>query len=106
MVKAFNDVLSAGLSNVDGVLLVDVFFVSHDQAVNPAPYGLTNVKDTACDLSAAKNPLGSSLVCNGSNVKAGDVSHYAFADDVHPTPFNNQLLARFVSEKLVIKGWL
>jgi phospholipase/lecithinase/hemolysin len=106
MVKAFNDVLSAGLSNVDGVLLVDVFFVSHDQAVNPAPYGLTNVKDTACDLSAAKNPLGSSLVCNGSNLKAGDVSHYAFADDVHPTPFNHQLLARFVSEKLVIKGWL
>jgi phospholipase/lecithinase/hemolysin len=106
MVKAFNDVLSAGLSNVDGVLLVDVFFVSHDQAVNPAPYGLTNVKDTACDLSAAKNPLASSVVCNGSNVRAGDVSHYAFADDVHPTPFLSQLLARYVSEKLVIKGWL
>ena len=106
MVKAFNDALSAGLSNVDGVLLVDLFYLSHDQAVNPAPYGLTNVKDTACDLSPAKNPLDSSLVCNGSNLKAGDVSHYAFADDVHPTPFLNQLLARYVSEKLVIKGWL
>jgi len=106
IVKAFNDTLASGLANEPKVLLVDVFAVSHDQATNPAPYGLTNVKDTACDLTPAKNPLGSSLVCNASNLKAGDVSHYSYADTVHPTPFLHMLLARYVSEKMVAKGWM
>jgi phospholipase/lecithinase/hemolysin len=106
MVSAFNTALTTGLANTDKVLLVDVFTVSHDESINPGPYGLTNTTDTACDLSTAKNPLGSSLTCNIGNVKAGDVSHYYFSDDVHPTPFSNLLLARYVAEKLVIKGWL
>jgi outer membrane lipase/esterase len=106
MVNAFNTALSNGLAGESKVVLVDVFAVSHDESINPGPYGLTNVAETACDLSAAKNPLGSSLVCNGSNLKAGDVSHYMFADEVHPTPFTNLLLARYVAEKLVIKGWM
>jgi phospholipase/lecithinase/hemolysin len=104
MVKAFNDTLAAGLNGETKVLLVDVFSVSHDQATNPGPYGLTNVKDTACDL--AKNPLGNSLGCNASNLRAGDVSHYSYADTVHPTPFLHLLLARYVSEKMVAKGWM
>jgi phospholipase/lecithinase/hemolysin len=106
MVSAFNSALSTGLASEAKVVLVDVFAVSHDQATNPGPYDLSNVTETACDLSTAKNPLGSSLVCNGSNLKSGDVSHYSFADDVHPSPFNNLLLARYVSKALVTKGWL
>ena len=106
MVKAFNDQLASGFAGESRVLLVDVFAVSHDQVVNPGPYGLTNVTATACDLTPAKNALGSSLVCNASNLVAGDVSHYAFADSVHPTPFNYLLLARYVAEKLVVRGWL
>jgi phospholipase/lecithinase/hemolysin len=106
MVTAFNTQLTAGLANDPKVLVVDVYAVSHDQSINPAPYGLTNVSDTACDLSVAKNPLQSSLVCNAGNLIPGDVSHYSFADTVHPTPFNNLLLARYVSEKMVIKGWI
>ncbi|MBC7454049.1 MAG: esterase, partial [Massilia sp.] len=106
MVKAFNDTLGAALAADAKVAYVDTFFVSHDQATNPAPYGLSNVTARACDLSPAKNPLASSLVCNGSNLIAGDVSHYAFADDLHPTPFVQLLLARFVSKSLVQKGWL
>ncbi|MBW3508851.1 MULTISPECIES: SGNH/GDSL hydrolase family protein [Janthinobacterium] len=106
MVSAFNGELSAGLNGNAKVLLVDVYAVSHDQGVNPAPYGLTNVSETACDLSPAKNSLGSSLVCNGTNLKAGDVSHYSYADDVHPTPFNNLLLARYVAKDMVVRGWL
>jgi phospholipase/lecithinase/hemolysin len=106
MVNAFNSALSTGLASESKVLLVDVFAVSHDQATNPGPYGLTNVSETACDLSTAKNPLGSSLVCNASNLKTGDVSHWSFADDVHPTPYNNLLLARYVSKAMVTKGWL
>ncbi len=106
MVKAFNDQLNTGLASEPRVVLVDVFAVSHDQATNPGPYGLTNVKDMACDLSVAKNPLQSSLACNASNLVAGDVSHYQFADSVHPTPFGYWLLARYVSERLVVKGWM
>jgi len=106
MVGAFNDTLAAGLANEPKVVYVDAFAASHDQATNPAPYGLTNVKDTACDLSLAKNPLASSLACNGSNVIPGDISHYSFADEVHPTPFVQLLLARYVSKYMVQKGWL
>ena len=106
MVSAFNTALTAGVGTEAKVVLVDVFAVSHDQATNPGPYGLTNVSETACDLTPAKNPLGSSLVCNASNLKSGDISHYSFADEVHPSPFNNLLLARYVAKALVTKGWL
>ena len=106
MVKAFNDTLAAGLASEPKVVYVDAFAASHDQATNPAPYGLTNVTTPACDLSPAKNPLASSLVCNGSNLIPGDVSHYSFADEVHPTPFVQLLLARYVSKYMVQKGWL
>ncbi|WP_395405128.1 SGNH/GDSL hydrolase family protein [Pseudoduganella sp. UC29_106] len=106
MVKAFNDQLTNGLAAEAKVQLVDVFYVSHDQATNPAPYGLTNVTEPACDLSPAKNITSSSLTCNASNLKPGDVSHYSYADTVHPTPFNNKLLARYVSEKMALKGWM
>ena len=106
MVSAFNGELSGALSGNAKVLLVDVFAVSHDQGANPGPYGLTNVSETACDLTSAKNFLSSSLACNGTNLKAGDVSHYSYADDVHPTPFNNLLLARYVAKDMVVRGWL
>lgn len=107
MVSAFNTALTNGLSGETKAVVVDVFAVSHDQATNPGPYGLTNVSEPACNLTdTTKNPLGSSLTCNGSNLISGDVSHYSFADDVHPTPYNNLLLARYVSKALVTKGWL
>jgi outer membrane lipase/esterase len=106
MDSAFNAALASGLANEPKVLLVDVFAIDHDQATNPGPYGLTNVTTLACDMTAAKNPLSSSVVCNGSNLIAGDVSHYKFADTVHPTPFTHLLLARYVAEQLVIKRWL
>jgi phospholipase/lecithinase/hemolysin len=106
MVKSFNDTLAAGLASESKVVYVDAFAASHDQATNPGPYGLTNVTTPACDMSPAKNPLASSLVCNGSNLIPGDVSHYSFADDVHPTPFVQLLLARYVSKYMVQKGWL
>jgi outer membrane lipase/esterase len=37
---------------------------------------------------------------------AGDTSHYLFADDVHPTPFGYQLLARLVLKRMVEAQWL
>jgi phospholipase/lecithinase/hemolysin len=106
MVANFNDQLKAAVANDPKVLYVDLAAVSRDQSVNPTPYGLTNTTTPACDLSPAKNPLGSSLVCTKNNLIAGDVSHYMFADSVHPTPFEYSLIARYVLEQMTIKGWL
>jgi outer membrane lipase/esterase len=106
MVAAFNDQLRNAVAGEAKVLYVDLATISRDQATNPAPYGLTNTTTPACDLSPAKNPLGSSLVCNKNNLIAGDVSHYMFADAVHPTPFEYALIARYVLEQMTVKGWL
>ena len=40
------------------------------------------------------------------NVIKGDISHYAFADDVHPTPYGHQLLSQFASKLMAQAGWL
>jgi phospholipase/lecithinase/hemolysin len=106
MVSTFNTALNSGLGSESKALIVDVYAVSHDQATNPGPYGLTNVTEPACDLTSANNPLGSSLTCTAKSLKSGDVSHYSYADDLHPSPFNNLLLARYVAEKMVVRGWL
>lgn len=106
MVNTFNDQLKAGLAAESKVLIVDAYTVSRDQSTNPGPYGLTNTTVPACNLAAPTNPLGVSLTCNKNNAIAGDISHYMFADTVHPTPYANLLLARYVSEKMAEKGWL
>jgi len=105
MVNTFNDQLKTGLAGAD-VGWVDAAQGVRDQIADPAKFSLSNVTVPACDLSPAKNPLGSSLVCSANNVIAGDVSHYLFADSVHPTPYGNQLLSQVVSLELARKGWL
>lgn len=103
MVQAFNNALKSGLGNSDKVLHVDIFTVNRDQVANPAPYGLTNTTTPAC----APNPIGTtSLGCTAGTLVAGDVSHYMFADDVHPTPFLHSLIARYVAEQMTRRGWL
>jgi phospholipase/lecithinase/hemolysin len=104
MVQAFNAQLKAGLGADDPrILYVDLYTVSNDQVKNPAPYGLTNTTSPAC----GPNALGTtSLICTNANTVAGDVSHYMFADDIHPTPFENNLVARFVLKEMAVKGWL
>jgi outer membrane lipase/esterase len=106
MVQAFNASLSAGLAGVSGVVVGDAYTTSRDQYNNPSQYGASNSTSRACKRAPA-NPLdGASLVCNSTNVIAGDVSKYLFADDVHPTPYGHQLLAQFASSVLAKAGWL
>jgi phospholipase/lecithinase/hemolysin len=102
MVATFNDQLKAGLAHERKVLYVDVFALTHDQAANPARYGLTNTTTPACGPNAFG---GSSLICNGSNLRPGDVSHYMFADDAHPTPFEHSLVAGYVQLRMSDRGW-
>lgn len=105
MVSTFNSQLQSGLANTN-ILFVDANTQSHLNTQNPAQYGLTNTTTPACNLTPAANPLGSSLVCNTSNVIAGDVSHYLFADTVHPTPYGYSLLAKYVATQMALRGWL
>jgi phospholipase/lecithinase/hemolysin len=112
MVSTFNNQLKSGLQGTPGVLLIDAYSASKDEVANPAKYGLSNVTGTACKLTTDPNPpdpqvnpLNSSLVCNASNVVAGDVSRYLFADTVHPTPYGYQLMSQLVFKELVLAKW-
>lgn len=103
MSKAFNDALAAGLPGSPGLLMVDAYTRSQDQASNPGKYGFSNTTGLACDL--AKASLGS-LSCSAATLTLGDVSKYQFADSVHPTPYGQQVLMEFVVEQLIKVGWL
>lgn len=104
MVNTFNAQLKAGINvNDPRIVYTDLYTVSNDQVKNPGPYGLTNTSAAAC----APNALGTtSLICTANNTVQGDVSRYMFADEIHPTPFENDLIARYVLKDMVIKGWL
>ena len=106
MVSTFNAQLQAGLANNPDVLVVDANTESHLNTQDPGQYGLSNVTAPACDLSAAVNPLASSLVCTTANENTGDVSHYLFADTVHPTPYGYSLLAKYVATQMALRGWM
>jgi phospholipase/lecithinase/hemolysin len=108
LVTAFNTQLAAELPESANVLNVDAYAVSKDQILNPARFLLTNVTDTACDLTTPfPNPLGSSLLCNASNLKPGlsPEVHYLFADNIHPTPYGHSLFAQSVMQAMTVKGW-
>ncbi len=106
----FNTQLKAGLENIPEVLYVDAFAQGQDQVAHPETYALTNVTTPACNLTPSGSPgvtlFASSLVCTSATLVAGDVSHYEFADSVHPTPFAYELLARFVAKRMIESGWL
>lgn len=112
MTRAFNEKLKADLTGVSKVLFVDVFTENQKQIASPSQFGLSNVRDVACNLSYGVNPLatptspGSSLACNSSNLITGNTSRYLFADGVHPTPYGHKLLAQLVTKELVLAGWL
>jgi phospholipase/lecithinase/hemolysin len=99
MVDAFNAQLKAGLGNDPRIAYVDLFSVSKDQVANPAIYGLTNTAQKACTTE-------SSLTCTAKTLSAPDVSHYMFADDIHPTPYEYWLVTRYVLKDMAVKGWL
>jgi outer membrane lipase/esterase len=106
MAQTFNAALREGVKDRLEVLYVDAYTRGRDQSANPARYGLTNTTDPACDLSPAKNPLDSSLVCTAANVIPGAIDRYQFADTVHPTPYGHQLLADLISSDMTSRGWL
>jgi len=111
MIATFNTTLKSGLDALpdqSSLLYVDANAASHDETVNPASYNLTNVTNTACNLTQpSPNPLASSLVCNALNLNSGVLAtdHYLFADTVHPTPYGYSLFATYVLQAMTNKGW-
>jgi outer membrane lipase/esterase len=104
MVQSFNTALKAGLDPLPQVVQVDVFALSQDELVNPLNYGLTNTTAPACGPNALG---GNSLVCNVFNVYPNvDISHFLFADTVHPTPYGHWLITTRVAAAMVARGWL
>ncbi|MBD8532739.1 MULTISPECIES: SGNH/GDSL hydrolase family protein [unclassified Massilia] len=99
MVDTFNAQLKAGLGDDPKIAYVDLFSVSRDQVANPAIYGLTNTALKACTSD-------SSLTCTSKTLSGPDVSHYMFADDIHPTPYEYWLVTRYVLKDMAVKGWL
>jgi outer membrane lipase/esterase len=105
MVSAFNTALRAGIDGLEAnVVYVDLYTASVDQVANPGKYGISNASAAACLTTNALG--GTSLVCNGSNIIAGDVSKYLFADAVHPTPFGSSLIFKATSDAMIARGWL
>jgi outer membrane lipase/esterase len=105
MVNTFNTQLKYGIGDNSKVLYVDAYADSYSQYVNPGAYGLSNVTDTACDLSPAKNPLSSAVICSANNLIPGVTDTYLFADRIHPTPYGYGLIARLVTNEIAKKGW-
>lgn len=113
LVTTFNNQLKASLPDSAIVLNVDAYTASQDEVANKDKYNLTNVTGTACNLSygvnalATPTALGSSLVCNATNLNPGVLStdHYMFADTVHPTPYGHSLFALYVLQAMTNKGW-
>jgi phospholipase/lecithinase/hemolysin len=100
MTQAFNTQLKDGLAGTSGVILYDDFGAN---APNPADY--TNITTRTCGPNAFGTPNGASIVCNISNLIAGDISKYFFADDVHPTPYAHQQAAATAFSLMVKAGW-
>jgi outer membrane lipase/esterase len=108
MSKAFDDQLAAGLNGTAGVIVFDEYALSAQADADPASFGYSNFTAVACGPNAFSVPPsapGSSIVCNASNLVAGDTSKYAFADSVHPTPFGHQQVANIVLGMMQNAGW-
>ena len=116
LATAFNTALTSGLADVPEGTIVDAFALGRSQVANPAAFGLTNVTTPACKTGAGTgNPLGvaatatsfatgPSITCTTASANP-NTNNYQFADDVHLTPYGNQLLADFVFNRLNTVGF-
>lgn len=103
--SAYNDQLKAGLAGAPGVVMYDDYAQTAAIVAEPAKFGFTNITTRACGPNAFGTPNGPSIVCNTTNLIAGDTSHFAFADDVHPTPYSAQQTANAVLSLMSSVGW-
>ena len=119
-VEAFNAQLSKRFAGNEKVVVVDFYTSLNDQVAQPAQFGLTNAKSTACPITGMGTdglPTYTFATCTAAALSAAVPpagatggadwwKTYAFSDGFHPTPYGHQLLSQLVSRSLAQAGWL
>jgi len=102
MAFTFNAQLQFGLQGVPEVLYVDLYTALQGWAANPGAVGISNMRIPACNAAL----VATALLCSPATTISGDTSKYFFADGVHPSPYGHELVAKFIIDAIVAKGWL
>jgi outer membrane lipase/esterase len=108
---AFNTELQSRVNADARIALVDFYSDINDEVANAASYGLTNATDAACitALNVSTGPTCTDAALDAhppAGLTAGWWRTWAFADNLHPTPFGQSLLASSVNRTLARAGWL
>ncbi len=115
----FNTELASLTANNTKIMVYDFYTFFNEAVTNPAKYGITNAKDTACPVTGLGSdglPTYDFATCTDANLAAkppagatGGADWYKtwlFSDGFHPTPFGHQILSGFMVEQIKARGWL
>ena len=104
--QAMNAKLQSDLGTEPKVLIIDFFgtlngWVANKGSARIGLVSLSNVTARACGSTSAASCSETTLDASGP----GDWRTHLFADNLHATPFANQLTANHVQAQIKAKGW-
>lgn len=119
-IVAYNTELAARFAGNPRVIVVDFYASFLEQITHPERFGLQNVRTPACPITGVDAdglPTYTFPTCTDASLSAtpppdgatGGANWwqtFGFSDSFHPTPFTQDLLARYVSRALAGAGWL
>lgn len=117
-VEAFNAQLATRFAGDSRVAIADVYTNFNDQVANPAQYGLTDVRHTACPATGVGSdglPTYTFSACTNAALAAAPPAGttnpdwfktWLFSDGFHPSGYEHQLIAQLVARSLTQAGWL
>lgn len=119
-IVAYNTELAARFAGNPRVVVVDFYASFLEQVTYPERFGLQNIRLPACPatgVGADGLPTYTFPTCTeaalsampppaGATGGADWWRTFGFSDSFHPTPFTQELLARYVSRALAGAGWL
>lgn len=105
MTTAYNDVLSAGLSQTTiNVIPVNLLALFDEIASDPARYGLTSVAEPACGMDALSIDCGPEGSGAPYTYAAGAENTHLFADFGHPGTATHKMLAQYAQYIVLAPG--